>query len=191
MPIDSEAMPIKIIFEGPDRVGKTTQIQLLQTWLWRNWCITPHVVHFSNIKGIHPEEARTYSYHLYKEMFNFWAFNSIPLIYDRSHIGEAVYGPLYRGYDANFIYELETQNKESLWNTYLITLINTPSELLLREDGHSLKNEGEDQTKMKKIEIDKFKKATMRSNISRKKIIDCKGKTPEQVHEEVIKFIQS
>ncbi len=180
-----------VIFEGPDRVGKSTQINLLLKHLWQNFCLTPQVIHFGHIGGLSDIETKTYSYHLYNEMFSSWRFNKFPYIYDRSHIGEAVYGPLYRGYSADYIYELENEYRQNLSNVFLITLVNSPSELLLREDGLSLKKDGEDPNKLKKIEIDRFKKATSLSLIPNKKIIDCKGKTPEQVHEEIIKFIQS
>jgi len=61
-----------VIFEGPDRVGKSTQINLLLKHLWQNFCLTPQVIHFGHINGLSDVETKTYSYHLYNEMFSSW-----------------------------------------------------------------------------------------------------------------------
>ena len=109
-----------LLFEGPDNVGKSTQIKLLLKYFTDK---PTYVIHFSGIPGISPEMARQYSEKLYNDMFymiNESHTNNRHLIFDRSHIGEAVYAPIFRNYSGDFVFDIE--------KTYSSDLIQVPRE---------------------------------------------------------------
>ena len=159
-----------LIFEGPDNSGKGTLISNIKTY-YKN--ISFHTLHYSNIKGFTSDESIKYGKKLYFEMFKiieFCANQNISLICDRSHIGEVVYGPIYRNYDGNYIFDIENEFKNKyIWrNINLITLYDSPENLIKRDDGLSFSIE----INKKQQEIDNFVKAHYNSNIENKLLIN-------------------
>lgn len=176
-----------LIFEGPDNVGKGTQITKIQPLLIDK---PIHVLHYSAIKGFETnEEVKAYSDSLYRSMFSLLENNykHNHFILDRSHIGEVVYSPMYRNYDGSYVYNLEQWHTGTdFWKeVFLITFIDNAENLIKRDDGLSFTIELDKKRK----EIDAFVDATMRSNIINKKIINIAGKDVDMVHEEVKHFI--
>ena len=179
-----------VIFEGPDRCGKSTQVENLKN-LFLNENLMTHVFHYSSVKT---KDVIKTSKELYEDGFRIIKDNQLNydnrvLLFDRFHGGEWVYGKIYRGYDADFIYSLERE-----WNiqkTKLIVLIDEPEKLLLREDGQSLSNNQDVavQLQNKKYEIDRFVDFFNKSTISNKILINIKNKTEKDVFGEIKKFL--
>jgi thymidylate kinase len=175
-----------IIFEGPDRVGKDTQIKMIQSYYIG---CKFHILKYSDIKGLSGGLSEKYNTQYYNEMFELLSNNAeYDFICNRSHLGEYVYAPLYRGYSGNFVFDIEEDFKLCEFFNYinLITLIDTPENLVNREDGESLS----DNILNKQKEIQRFKEATEKSKITKKIIININNKSKEQVHKEIIKFLE-
>jgi len=176
-----------VLFESPDRCGKSTQSQLLYNKLWR---LGPtHSLHYSNLKGASKEESLNNSIILYSDMFNLLLKGpkNRNFILDRSHIGEYVYAPMYRGYDGSYIFDIEKQfmNNDN-WNLiYLVTFIDKAENIIKRDDGLSFST----QVENKKKEINSFVEASKKSYIKNKIVIDINGKSIEEVEKEVDSFL--
>jgi thymidylate kinase len=175
-----------IICEGLDRVGKDTQIKLLQTKLIDKPC---HIFHYSAIKNIDNKVCKKYSKKLYDDGFKIIGklYKNRHLIFNRFLLGEIVYSPLYRNYKGDYIYKLEQKykTKDFFKEIYLITFIDTVDNLIQREDGlsHSL------DVNHKQDEINKFIEAYNNSNIINKLLININTKSIDIVHKEICNFL--
>lgn len=176
-----------IIVEGMDRCGKDTQISLIQK---RYKHETFHVFHYAKIPFKTQNDHLDYNTRLYKDMFMMMFENlggERNFIFNRSHLGESVYAPKYRGYDGDYVFDIESNFSDLLIDPLiLITLVNTPEILLEREDGGSLSNNAEDIV----YERDAFIRAHNKSLIENKLLVECDKKTIGEIHDEIIEFIQ-
>lgn len=151
-----------------------------------------HNLHYSNVKQSNTFEVIKYNKKLYSEMFHMM-LNSLKddnsgVICDRSHLGEIVYGNIYRGYTGDYVIDIEKNFHHiiDLWNNlFLITLIDEPQNLISREDGLSFSINIE----KKKREIELFEMAHNISTINNKLIININNKDENKVFEEVKEFI--
>jgi thymidylate kinase len=102
------------------------------------------------------------------------------LIFDRSHIGEYVYGPLYRNYSGDYIFDIEKLyvNKPFFKDIFLFIFVDSPENLIKREDGLSFSTEME----MKIKEIQLFKEYHSKSNIMHKYLINVDKLSIDDVH---------
>lgn len=162
--------PKQFIIEGVDRLGKTTLIDRLLQELGYHL-----VVHMEKPKRLHSYEGKNYDALLkyqeeaYAQMFRLIdAHRRNKVILDRGHLGELVYGPMYRKYDARYILELEA---ETPTHDCRLVLLTTSDFSFIKDDGLSL-----DFSK-KELEQAKFIDAFSQSSIKDKVIIDvCNGK---------------
>lgn len=175
---------MNIIFEGPDNTGKGTQIRLLNRYITENGNIPFHVLHYSGIKNKDPEKIQKLSSNYYAQMFDILETSGKDFILDRSHIGEAVYSPLYRRYSGDYVFELEKEFDDVLKTCVLFLFIDTPENLIKRDDGLSFST----QVEMKQKEVDLFKQAFQKTNISNKHLIDCSNGI-DKVHETIISIV--
>ena len=172
-----------IIIEGPDNTGKDTQIKEFI----KNF--DSECFHMFNLplEGSQ-KKLKEYSIKMYDEMFRIMkeAPKDINYIFNRSHLGEAVYSPLYRGYLGDYIFDIEKKYTEFLrQDLYLITLVSDPTLILKRDDGKSFyKNEEE-----VKGEIDGFVRAHRKSSIKNKLLIDIGKMSIEEVGNVIKQFI--
>jgi thymidylate kinase len=173
-----------IIVEGPDNCGKSTQIKLLRSAFADKHLF--HVLHYSNFMKV--ENVRDISERYYDEMFQIISDTTdFDLILDRSHLGEYVYSPMFRKYDGTYIFELEKKYKIQRRNdVYLIVLIDSPENLVTREDGLSLGI----SLDHKEAEINAFKEAYEKSIIKNKILINIKDKSVKDVHKEIMSFVR-
>lgn len=108
-------------------------------------------------------------------------------IFDRSHLGEAVYAPLYRKYDGDYVFSIEEKYVDELRdNLFLIVLINDAETVIKRDDGLSFSIDVTD----KRREIDYFIEAYNRSNIKNKILIKCEDSSIEEINKEIMDFIK-
>jgi thymidylate kinase len=179
-----------IIVEGPDNVGKSTLIQNLKNYYHS---MPFHTMHYSNVRQETPEEVQIYSKRLYTQMFdimvNQMKYGNSGIIFDRSHLGEMVYGPIYRGYTGEYVLDIEKQymNILDVWNNLLlITLVDTPENLIAREDGLSFTTD----LGKKQIEIGNFMNAASSSNIKHKILINIQSHDEKKVLAAVAGYIE-
>lgn len=172
-----------IIIEGPDRVGKDTQIQAIRNHfqgdLWQ-------VLHYSKPPKLeNTDDYILYQSSLFNQMFGL-AFVIPKLILNRSHIGEAVYAN-YRGYNGAYVFDIEKEWKDSETDpaTVVIILITDAEQLVKRDDGESFYKNVEDA----KSEVGRFIAAYHATSFTNKHLINVSGKTIDEVTKEIIDIL--
>lgn len=130
--------PKLYIFEGIDNIGKTTLIEKFSE-NFKN----PLIVKFSSPpKTLHHLDRNLYQLTYFEQQFqninNFKEHDAI--IWDRSHIGESVYGPMFRNYNPKTdLFQLESSHLNLIQNdTFLFLLKASPSFSLNNEDGKTM-----------------------------------------------------
>ena len=152
-----------LIVEGLDRCGKDTLInEFLEKYP------NSKMVHWGYPQGNTNQEKTDYqkmSFEFFMKEFKFLDNkNELDLlIWNRAHIGECVYGPLYRESEPEWIYELE---KDYLLkdNVYLVYLYGDTEFLLKNDDGESFTTD----VNKKNHEAELFKAAVNKSLIKTK-----------------------
>lgn len=180
-----------LIIEGPDRVGKNTQIKNL-TDSFSNTVIR----HFRSPKGTTNEEKKEYqqlSFEIeYMLLSEFSEMNFDICIWNRGHIGEIVYGQLYRNSNPEtWVFLQEEKFIADNDETYLLLLTASPEFLSARDDGKSFSSSVESRTK----EIELFRKACHDSNIKHVLEIEVEKNgeylDPESITNKILDFLQS
>jgi thymidylate kinase len=179
-----------VCVEGPDRTGKSTQIKLLKSFFSKNKGILFHEVHCTAdvAKDMDPEFALVTSTKYYEEMFQLARlalFDSLSLVFNRSHLGEVVYSK-YRGYDGDYVFDLEDENLDVLEHMHLVVMVDSPENLVAREDGFS--QSGQDPA-AKAREVADFKRAFEETRIEKKLFVDVTEKDPFAVWREIAAFL--
>lgn len=176
-----------IIIEGVDAVGKSTQIQKIKEYYEKQGKAV-HTMHYSSIKS---DNVMQSSCLLYQQMFSFmslaYTLKDCVLILDRSHIGEVVYSPMYRKYPGDYVYGLEQSAPDIVIDKAKLILFTDEAENIIkrdieRGDGLSFSLDCD----KKKEELKAFETAVNKSRINHK-IVELKGRTPEQIFEEDVK----
>jgi hypothetical protein len=80
---------------------------------------------------------------------------------DRAHIGEFVYGHIYRGNSETEDFMFHPEKYIDISDTYLVMLTDSPENVLSREDGESLSTSISDIQKEKERFIQGFKRSTI------------------------------
>jgi thymidylate kinase len=183
-----------IICEGPDNVGKDTQIDLIIKNMSEH---VFHKLHYSSLPFKDDiEKHTTYSKELYKSMFLLMMKSKlgcasgdtdINIIFNRSHLGETVYSPLYRSYSGDYVFDIEKKFTKALRkDLYLITLTNDPHTILKRDDGKSFYGNEEEV----KAEVDGFKRAHRLSTIKNKLHVNVGTMSAIEVSNIIIDFLR-
>ncbi len=176
-----------IIIEGTDNTGKDTQQNLI---IEKVNNLVFQKLHYSSLpfKG-DKEKHISYSQKLYDDMFKLMMSSKdkdINIIFNRSHLGESVYSPLYREYSGDYIFDIEKKYVNSLRKElYLITLTNDPHTILKRDDGKSFYGNEEEV----KAEVDGFNRAHRLSKIKNKLLLSIGTMSAEEVSNIIIDFL--
>jgi thymidylate kinase len=160
--------------EGLDRLGKSTLIQGILDKLGYY-----QVIHFSKpqklqayensawVSGVPAGQEQVYHYQ-HESFLNsmLLAVSGARIIFDRWHIGEAVYSPMYRGYSGDYVYDLERR----------LNIDYVPRLILLTEDFKTAKHFVDDGNSLGPVEKrereqELFIAAFERSRICDKRII--------------------
>lgn len=190
-----------VIFDSVDAIGKDTQIERLVQTAHKKGIIT-HILHYSNIKGLDNDnksnfressgvqdfsKVRDLSVKQYQSIFTFMRDIAIPskdmFIYNRAHLSEYVYSPMYRNYDGYYVFALEKTILEDKLSDkiYLFSFIDDPKKIIERDvargDGQSFSLDFD----KKQEELDRFTEAFNLSGISKKYLIDIENKTIDDV----------
>lgn len=168
--------PTKFLIEGLDRLGKSTLIQGIRDELGYY-----EVIHFSKpqrlaiydgMATVEGEINKLQSYYHYQ----YAGFENMmqlicgggKIVFDRAHLGEVVYSPMYRNYSGDYVFELE--------NHYCLDDRGDIRLILLVEDFDIAKHfvdDGESLGPVEKREEEqeRFIEAFHRSSIKDKRII--------------------
>ena len=184
-----------IIVCGTDRVGKGTLIKGL-TDTAENYTVR----HFGYPKGNTDDEKMIFQHSFFKREFKISTNrntlleinNSDLLIWDRSHIGENVYGVLYRQTNPEqWVFQLEEEfgiDKDP--EVYLVLLVAPAEFICKRDDGESFTSD----IVKKQIEIDLFIKAFTESKIQNKLLLNVSDGenyiSKDELLESVLRFIK-
>jgi thymidylate kinase len=110
-----------IIIEGTDNVGKDTQQNLI---IERMNNLVFHKLHYSALPFRDDKQLHAnYSKKMYDDMFKLMMVSKdkdINLIFNRSHLGETVYSPLYRGYSGDYVFDIEKNYTNALKISYTL-----------------------------------------------------------------------
>ena len=193
-----------VIFDSVDAIGKDTQIERLVQSAHKKGIIT-HILHYSNIKGLDDNKSnlrgpsgvhdfskvRDLSVKQYQSIFTFMRDVAIPskdlFIYNRAHLSEYVYSPMYRNYDGYYVFALEqTILADKLSdNIYLFSFIDDPKKIIERDiargDGQSFSLDFD----KKQEELNRFAEAFNLSGIYKKHLINIENKTIDEVADEI------
>lgn len=147
------------IIEGLDRCGKTSFIDVLRNQIKSPYIFTIHSTKPpSNVN--YEEWSKKYYTNLISRIVNLSLQGNI-IILDRSWIGEAVYGPIYRNTNIPLSY-FDSFIKDHVHLFKLFLFIDSPENLISREDGNSLSTQNIDKIKN---EVELFKRAFDKSII--------------------------
>lgn len=206
-----EDFPTKFLIDGIDRLGKSSLIKRIQQELGYRMVIhydkpqvlnkylnSAHAIKQANPNDLNDPQIQSLSVdniarYLYQYDTNVNMFKlmetDIPTIFDRTHLGEMVYAPLYRKYPGDYVYRLEREFLKSKpytshSNIRMILLTSSNTDMLV-DDGLSF-----DPSK-KNEEQNMFISAFNKSAITNKVIVDVHNgsggyKSYEQVFEEAI-----
>jgi len=161
------------IFEGMDNCLKDTLIQLFRATLSPE---TQILKYNSPPKGIANVELWQKAH--FKDMFDLIKTNldndSRNLILNRAHLGEYVYSPIYRGYEGDWIFDLEKSflHGSDFYKSNIKLFVfydSNNSNLHLREDGNSLSKDSEENLDKERV---RFLQAFKKSGISKKRMFD-------------------
>lgn len=150
------------IVEGMERCGKTTTVNFLRSIIKNPKLLVLHSA--KPPKGVNTFEWSQQHYFNLCTQAAKLSDEGWDVIMDRSHIGEFVYGPIYRGtaptdirtslvFDGFF-------NKE---DTYLFVLIDDANNVAARDDGLSLAQNVEQTTYERQRFITAFDKSTIKN----------------------------
>jgi thymidylate kinase len=159
--------PKQFIIEGIDRMGKSSLIKGLLDELGYHL-----VIHYSKPELLkcyanYKTPLRRYQFELYNQMFRMIESQE-NVIFDRGHLGELVYAPMYRKYQPDFVKQFEKQFNTT---TARLVLLTTSDFSFLVDDGLSL-----DFSK-KEEEQAKFVEAFNASRIEDKVLVNvCNGR---------------
>jgi thymidylate kinase len=167
------------IIEGLDRLGKSTLIKNIQHRFGFYQVIhfgKPEMLDKYQIEACGPgnDFDKSYTLKLYQEASfkNMFRLMSSPItgtrvIFDRAHLGELVYAPMYRGYSGDYVMELE--------RIYAMEYSHRVRMILLTEDFSTSKHFVEDGDSFdptkRQEEQEKFIKAFNASIIPDKRIV--------------------
>lgn len=175
-----------IIVEGLDRVGKTTQIKRMMKYFMDK---PIQCLHYTAIPGVTPSEQTEFFKKTFADMFALILGNKNKVwILDRSHLGETVYGPIYRpNEDINYVWYYEgafhIKKREDI--ALIILYDSSFKNVTERDDGDSLSTNLDTVKK----EVEGFKRAYKSTSIQKKIMIDIAGKDVDQVSEEIKEFL--
>lgn len=151
----------KVWIEGPDRCGKTTLVRKFLEW-YKDYPF--HILHYSYVPGLNGPQMLERSKELLKEFFFLnRGLNNYNMVFDRTPIGEYVYGSIYRNVDTSSIIRMVNEEIKKNENYFfyqtevlLVVLIDKPERIVSRDDGLSFTDDVDVISKEVKGFIDLF-----------------------------------
>lgn len=184
--MNTQNQKIIIAFDGPDNVGKGTQISLLRKWL-------PHIpfvlMNLDRPAGTSNSEKINYGLAASRNALyanKILAEKEIPQIVDRMHYTEYAYSLLRGGHDTKTILELEKEFIDIKDYFFTIVFIDEVQNIQDRDDGISNYN-ADDTNEVANItnRFPEIARASLFDNV----VININGKDIPTVQSEVQKYI--
>jgi thymidylate kinase len=129
-----------LIIEGLDRCGKSTLVEHLR----KRYFTSPNILIHHSSSPPKVEDPNAWEINHYSSLFrtarDLVKFGGYDVIFDRFHLGAAVYGEKYRGANPADIYELDHKYLCNYTQAALILLTDNPEEIAARDDGDSLES---------------------------------------------------
>lgn len=111
-------------------------------------------------------------------------------IYDRMHLGEVVYSPMYKNYNGEYVYGLEEEfiGNGTQDDIFLFLLVDTAESISKRDDGDGWSSDLTKMTEERNLFIDAFNK----SNIENKMLVEIQeyDLDTDKVFNAVVEFIE-
>jgi thymidylate kinase len=127
-----------LIIEGMDRCGKSTLVESLR----KNYFVSPNTFVHHSSSPPKVENPNSWELNHYDSMFHMSKFmvnnSNFDVIFDRFHLGSAVYGKKYRNMDPMSVYALDKMHLKDYTDAALILLTDDPEAIASRDDGESL-----------------------------------------------------
>lgn len=169
-----------IIIEGLERCNKTSTVNFIRSKIQNPLLIVHHSA--KPPKGLTRQQMQTWAAIHYTELFKTFdtlSSRGYDIIMDRAHIGEYVYGHMYRGNSTEDDYMFFPETLIDLSSVYLILLTDSPKNVLSREDGQSL------STTEEKIDTERkrFIEGTAKSKVLNKLHVDWESYFPGETFE--------
>lgn len=127
-----------LIIEGMDRCGKSTLVEHLR----KRYFTSPNILVHHSSSPPKVENPNLWELNHYSSLFqtaqDLVKFGGYDVIFDRFHLGAAVYGEKYRGANPADVYELDNRYLRDYSSAALILLIDDPEAIASRDDGDSL-----------------------------------------------------
>lgn len=148
---------MKYIIEGIDRLGKSTLVDNIQHKLGYHL-----VIHYDKPKKLdcygmkYTEPLKIYQQEVNHGMFDLIQNSKAPIIFDRGHLGECVYAPLYRKYSGDYVFDIEKHHKTDDVKLILLTTSNFD---ICVDDGESFNFDNKE--KEQQLFIDAFTKSNL------------------------------
>lgn len=146
-----------LIIEGMDRCGKSTLVEHLR----KRYFTSPNIlVHHSSsppkVDNPNAWELNHYSslFQTSKLLVNEYFYD---VIFDRFHLGAAVYGAKYRNAYPSDVYELDNQHLLNYQDAALILLTDKPDAIASRDDGDSLEKSVDEYSQTAAAFIEAYK----------------------------------
>lgn len=184
--MNTENKKIIIAFDGPDNVGKGTQIQLLRKWLSH---IPFVLMNLDRPIGKSNQEKLSYGLHASKNALianESLLEKGLPQIVDRMHYTEYAYSILRDGHDIQDIINLESEFLKIKDYFFTIIFIDEIENIQKRDDGISNYN-ADDSYEVKKI-TDRFPEIAQHSlfdnvviNIHKKNITTVQNEVKQHI----------
>ncbi len=176
-----------IAFDGPDNVGKGTQIALLR----KAYPEIPFaLINLDRPVGSTPEEKISYGTKTMLSQLEAMSAihqRNVPQIIDRMHYTEYAYSILRGGHDIETILDIEKKYAD-LQNSFLtIIFIDTVENIAARDDGLSVYDK-DDHENIKTI-TDRFLEISQKS-MFKNEVINIHGKDIPTVQQEVMRIIE-
>ncbi len=175
-----------IFIDGPDNVGKGTQISLLRKWLTE---IPFSILNLDPPVGSDLNKKESYGIQAAKNQLGSvlasWE-KDIPCIVDRCHYTEYAYSILRNTHEIQTILELEKELSPACSDVLGIIFVDKVENIVARDDGNSIYST-EDTQNIQNI-INRFSEIADASSFDCK-VISITGKTIEEVRAEVKKNV--
>lgn len=159
--IDTKKAKI-IIIEGLDHTGKTTLIKSLRRQIKNHKVFG--LASSNPPKGVDDKWSHDHYYVMLQKTVSLMA-SGWTIIADRFHIGETVYGPIYRNSDTDYIWDYETALYGDNPNIWLITLVDYGCKILARDDGLSNESSAVEYDKTRIEFINSHNKSCIKNKI--------------------------